>query len=158
MYCKVGINSKFSLLGVRHPRLNVVFIRWFHGVYFSSGDTNCAENSCKSTSQVDRYVILLHCIHFASLVPLARVPHYTHCIKKTDVHSIRQGSQVGVVVISRAFRLYDPGSIPGLCTWVEICRSQSDPEGFSPGTLFLPLQIRLSLKIRAVEQLTLASG
>ena len=30
-------------------------------------------------------------------------------------------------------------------TWAEICRSQSDSQGFSPGTpVFLPLQIRLS--------------
>ena len=30
-------------------------------------------------------------------------------------------------------------------TWAEICRSQSDSEGFSLGTpVFLPLQIRLS--------------
>ena len=39
----------------------------------------------------------------------------------------------------------DPGSSPGLRTWAEIYRSQSDSEGFSPGTpVFLPPQIRLS--------------
>ena len=43
------------------------------------------------------------------------------------------------MVISRVLHLYDPGSNPRLC------RSQSDSEGFSPGTpVFLPLQIRLS--------------
>ena len=40
-------------------------------------------------------------------------------------------------------------------TWAEICRSQSDSEGFSPGTpVFLPLQIRLSrqdLSRRAIK-------
>ena len=46
-----------------------------------------------------------------------------------------------------ALHLYDPGSIPGLRMWAEICRSQSESEGFSPGTLvFLPLQIRLSFQ------------
>ena len=65
------------------------------------------------------------------------------------------GSQVGIVVISRASHLYDPESNPGLRTWAEICRSQSDSEGFSPGTpVFLPLQIRLScqdLSRRAIQ-------
>ena len=52
-------------------------------------------------------------------------------------------SQVGVVVTSRIFPLYDLRSNPGLRTWAEICRSQSDSEGFCPGTpAFLPLQIR----------------
>ena len=55
------------------------------------------------------------------------------------------GSQVGVVVISCASHLYDPELSPWLCTWAEICQSQSDSEGFSRGTpVFLPLQIRLS--------------
>ena len=40
-------------------------------------------------------------------------------------------SQVGIVVISHAFHLYDPGSNPGFRMWAEICRSQSDLEGFS---------------------------
>ena len=66
------------------------------------------------------------------------------------------GSQVGVVVISRTSHLWDPGSSPaGLRTWAEICRSQSDFEGFSPGTpVFLSLQIRLSrhdLSRRAIK-------
>ena len=49
------------------------------------------------------------------------------------------GSQVGVEVIIRASHLYDAGSNPGLRMWAEVCRSQSDFEGFSPGTsFFLP--------------------
>ena len=53
-------------------------------------------------------------------------------------------TQVGVVVITRAYHPYDPGSTPGLSTWAEICQSQSDSKGFSLGTpVFLPLQIRL---------------
>ena len=49
------------------------------------------------------------------------------------------GSQVGVVVITRASHLYDPGSPPGVRMWAEICPSLSDSEGFSPGTpVFLP--------------------
>ena len=39
--------------------------------------------------------------------------------------------QVGIVVISRAFQIYDPGLIPRLRTRAEICRSQSDCEGYS---------------------------
>ena len=65
------------------------------------------------------------------------------------------GNQVGVVIISHASHLYYPGLNPGLRTWAEICRSQSDSEGFSPGTpVFLPLQIRLShqhLSHRAIK-------
>ena len=38
------------------------------------------------------------------------------------------------MVIIRASHLYDPGWNPGFRTWAEICRSQSDFEGFSPGT------------------------
>ena len=49
--------------------------------------------------------------------------------------SLVRGCQVGVVVISRTVHLYDLGSSPGLPTWAEIGRSQSDVEGFSPGTL-----------------------
>ena len=49
------------------------------------------------------------------------------------------GSQVGIVVIIRTSHLYDPGSNPGLGMWAEFCWSQSDFEGFSPGTpVFLP--------------------
>ena len=72
----------------------------------------------------------------------------------------REGSQVGVVVISRASHLYDPGSSPKLRTWAEICRSQSDLKDFSSGILvFLPLQIRLShqeLSCRAIKDKPLA--
>ena len=51
----------------------------------------------------------------------------------------RTVKKVGIVVIIRAFHLYDPGSNPGLCMSAEICRSQSDFEGFSPRTpVFLP--------------------
>ena len=39
-------------------------------------------------------------------------------------------SQVGVVVIIRTSHLYDLGLNPGLRMWAEICRSQSDFEGF----------------------------
>ena len=46
----------------------------------------------------------------------------------------RRASKVGVVVIIHASHLYDPGSNPGLRMLAEICRSQSDFEGFSPGT------------------------
>ena len=49
----------------------------------------------------------------------------------------RVGSHVGVVVINRASPLYDPGSNPGLRMLAEICRFQSDFEGFSPGTTVL---------------------
>ena len=49
------------------------------------------------------------------------------------------GSQVGVVVITRASHLYDPGSTPGVRMWADICPSLSDSESFSPGTpVFLP--------------------
>ena len=59
------------------------------------------------------------------------------------IYSAVSGSQVGVAVISCASHIYDPGSSPGLRTWAEICRFQSDAEGFSPGTtVFLPLQSR----------------
>ena len=64
-------------------------------------------------------------------------------------------SQVGVLLIFRAFDLYDPGSTPSFRKWAKICQSQSDSEGFSPGTLvFLPLKIRLSredLSHRAIK-------
>ena len=67
----------------------------------------------------------------------------------------KSGSQVDVVVISHAVHLYDPGLIPRLREWAEICRSLFDSEGFSPGTpVFLPLQIRLSrqdLSRRAIK-------
>ena len=50
---------------------------------------------------------------------------------------------------------------PGIDKWAEVFRSQSDSEGFSPGSpVFLPLQIRLSrqdLSRRAILK-TLASG
>ena len=65
------------------------------------------------------------------------------------------GSQVGMVVISRASHLYDPSSIPGLRMLAEIFWSQSDSESFSPGTpVFLPQQIQLSrqdLSRRAIK-------
>ena len=49
------------------------------------------------------------------------------------------GSEVGIVGITRASHLYNPGSTPRVRMWVEICPSVSDFEGFSPGTLvFLP--------------------
>ena len=42
-------------------------------------------------------------------------------------------------------------------TWAEICWSQSDSEGFSPGTpVFLPLQIDFHAKIWAVERLNIS--
>ena len=61
------------------------------------------------------------------------------------------------MVIRRAFHLYDPGSIPGLRMWAEICRSQSNSEGFSPGTpIFLPMKFDFHAKIRAVEWLNIS--
>ena len=43
------------------------------------------------------------------------------------------------MVIIHTSYLYDSGLNPGLCMWPELCRSQSDLEGFSPGTpVFLP--------------------
>ena len=55
------------------------------------------------------------------------------------------GMRFSLMVISRAFHLYDPGWNPRLRTQAEISRSQSDSEDFSPGTpVFLTLQIRLS--------------
>ena len=55
------------------------------------------------------------------------------------VHKALQGSQVGVVVITRASHLYNPGSTPGVRMWAEICPSLSESEGFSMGTpVFLP--------------------
>ena len=96
-------------------------------------------------------------------------------------------NQVGIVIISHAFHLYNPsisfwhrrffflssflggvrlGQWSSVApptsttrdrarTWAEICWSQSDSEGFSPGTpVFLPLQIRLSrqnLSRRAIK-------
>ena len=50
-----------------------------------------------------------------------------------------QLSQIGIVVISRAFHLFHPGSIPTLHTWAEICRSQPDSEGFFPVLRFSTL-------------------
>ena len=78
--------------------------------------------------------------------PQFPVPLKLICFSLNQNNYYKMRIQVGVVVISRAFHLYDPaGSIPRLGTWAEICRSQSDSEGFSPGTpVFLPLQIRLS--------------
>ena len=44
-------------------------------------------------------------------------------------------------------RLYDPGSIPRLRMWAEMCGDLNDSEGFSLGTpVFLALQSRLSLQ------------
>ena len=43
------------------------------------------------------------------------------------------------MIIISASHLYDSGLNPGLCMWADICRSQSDFKGFSPGTpVFLP--------------------
>ena len=54
------------------------------------------------------------------------------------------GSQCGRVVTLAPLTSVDPGSNPGLRTWTEICRSQSDSEGFSRGTpVYLPQQNRL---------------
>ena len=49
------------------------------------------------------------------------------------------GSQVGIAVIIRISHLCGPGIESWTLMWAEICRSLSDSEGFSPGTLvFLP--------------------
>ena len=65
-------------------------------------------------------------------------------------------SLVDLVVISRAFHLYDLGSSLRLCMEADICLSQSDSVGFSLGTpVFLPLQILLlyqDLNRRAVKR------
>ena len=44
--------------------------------------------------------------------------------KCTTFKNCSQRSQVGIVVISHASHLYDPGLSPGLCMWAEICLSQ----------------------------------
>ena len=57
-------------------------------------------------------------------------------------------SQGGLAVINRASHLCDPGSTlsPEVICGLSFSRSQSDSEGFSPGTpVFLPHQNRLSV-------------
>ena len=54
------------------------------------------------------------------------------------------------MVISRTPNLYDSGSSPGLRTWAEIYRPQSDSQDFSLGTpVVLPLQIQLSYQYQS---------
>ena len=71
-----------------------------------------------------------------------------------------QGSQVGVVVVIHASNLHNPGLNPGLRTSAEICQSQFDSEGFSPGILQFFSCCKLTFKIKAVTEAikTLASG
>ena len=95
-----------------------------------------------------RFVICFKSI-FSFIMPAACVfRHGWHCLHWLQVRlfsqwnnkiKLNKGSQVGVVVITRASHFYDPGSTPAVRMWAEIYSSLSDSEGFSPCTpVFLP--------------------
>ena len=68
-----------------------------------------------------------------------------------------EGSQIGGVVTSPAFHLYNPVSISRLRTWAEICRSQFDCKGFSLGApVFLPQKFDFHATIPDVERLNIS--
>ena len=75
------------------------------------------------------------------LIHLAYVWH-TFGIRLAYVWHTFGGSQGGLVVINRASHLCDPGStLAQIVCGLSFSRSQSDSEGFSPGTpVFLPHQ------------------